>query len=157
MRTRSIQRGARVGFRLLEHLRRFGLGLATLRITLRGSLAPYCSEASLARFLCGLGLLDQRLGLLAQIFESAFPLREQIEKRSKEYPAEYKPKNQEGNNQQAEGSPVGWDMHFTASPLKGLKTSSILERNRGKGETRAEIRPASAQRPGRGVPPSGRR
>src|SRR5208282_2732653 len=42
----------------------------------------------------------------------------QIQKRPKKYPAEYKPKNEKGNNQRAESSPIRWDVHIAASPLK---------------------------------------
>src|ERR1700733_3702641 len=64
------------------------------------------------------------LGPFAQVLEALFAFGQQIKKRAKKYPAEYKPKNEEGNNQDAESSPIRWNMHSTASPPRaGLKVS----------------------------------
>ena len=74
MRMRAIQGCPRVGFRRFENLCRLGLSLAPLRFAPRARFAPHRHDALLALFVGGLGLLDQLLGLLAQVLEALFPL-----------------------------------------------------------------------------------
>ncbi len=117
MRMDAIQSGPRLSFRRLQDLRRLRLSLAPLGLPHRAGLTPYREDALLALVFGGPGLFDQLLGTVAQGLEALFSLRQQIEKWAKKYPAEYKPKNQKGNNQRAENSPIRWDVHVTASPF----------------------------------------
>src|SRR5271166_1323479 len=117
MRMDAIQSGARLSFRRLKHLRRLRLSLAALRLPHCAGLATYREETLLALVFGGPGLLDQLLGTVTKVFEALFSLRQQIQKWAKKYPAEYKPKNEKGNNQRTESSPIRWDVHVTASPF----------------------------------------
>jgi hypothetical protein len=120
VRVGAIQGRPRAGFRCFENLCRLGLSLAPLRFATGAHFTAHCEDALFALLLRGLGQLNELLGTLAQVLESLFSPRQQIQKRAKKYPAEYKPKNEEGNNQRAEGSPIRWDMHIAASPLSRL-------------------------------------
>ncbi|HVN28239.1 MAG TPA: hypothetical protein VMT64_07115 [Candidatus Binataceae bacterium] len=53
-------------------------------------------------------------------------MRQQIEKWAKKYPAEYKPKNEKGNNQGGESSPVRWNVHSLFVPVSFVFVLSVF-------------------------------
>src|SRR5215470_11328766 len=73
-------------------------------------------QALLARLVRRPRLFQELLGAIIEAPEPLFALGKQVEERTKKQPAEYKPENQKGDNQNSEGPPVRRNMHTRVSP-----------------------------------------